>query len=112
MYRILHKLDVGKDRVLHPGSFNRLEWLDDAGLARLEQKGAISRVNPPPLAVLPGWSRRAKKAQEVAGVENAEQLLEADNQTLAEKMEVQPDTVARWKDEIVGWLTAEPAPSG
>lgn len=112
MYRVLRKLDIGKGRVLHPGSFSRLEWLDEQGIARLEQKGSIGRVHPPPLAALPGWSRRAKKAREVTGVENAEQLLEVDDQSFADAMGVQVETVRRWKTDVRGWLTADPAPTG
>jgi len=114
MYRVLHKLSIGKGRVLHPGSFNRLEWLNEQGIERLTTKGAVSRVNPPPLAVLPGWSRRAEKAREVSGgkILDAEQFLEADDATLAEWMAVKATTVARWKSEIVKWLTADPQRPG
>jgi hypothetical protein len=114
MYRVLHRLNVGKGRILHPGSFNRLEWLNERGVERLTAKGAISRVNPPPLAVLPGWSRRAEKITEVAGGEitNAEQFLEADDEKLAEWMKVKPAVIKRWKGEIMKWLTTDPARPG
>lgn len=114
MYRVLRRLSVGKGRILHPGSFNRLEWLGEQGLAILTEKGSISRIQPPPLAVLPGWSRRAEKITEVTGGEitDAEQFLEADDKKLSDLMGVKPATVGRWKDEIVKWLTTDPARPG
>lgn len=112
MYRVLRKLDIGKGRILHPGTFSRLEWLEQAGLDRLKMRGAISEVRPPPLEALPGWGRRAKKVHEVAGVENAEQFLGVDELALAEQMGVQIETIQRWKTEVQGWLTAPPAEAG
>lgn len=112
MYRILGRLDVGKGRVLYPGSFSRLEWLEEKGLARLERKGSISRVQPPPLAVLPGWAARSRKIEEVLGVKDAEQFLEADDQKIAEAMEITEDTVVDWKSDIMSWLTAKPVRRG
>lgn len=112
MYRILHKLDIGKNRFLYSGSFNRLEWLEESGLARLERKGAICRVKPPPLEVLPGWASRAEKVVEVTGLKDAEAFLEADPGTLAAALEEDVDTIRRWQKEIEGHLTAEPAPQG
>jgi len=112
MYRVLGRLDVGKGRVLYPGSFSRLEWLNETGLARLERKGSISRVQPPPLAVLPGWGARSRKIEEVLGVKDAEQFLEADNQKIAEAMEENAETVKEWKSDIMSWLTAKPVKGG
>lgn len=112
MYRVLHKLSIGRGQILYPGSFSTLEWLDEKGLTRLERKGAISKVHPPPLIALPGWGRRARRVEENLGVEDAEQFLETDNVRVAEAMKVKVDTVAKWKADVMRWLTAEPPPSG
>lgn len=114
MYRILHVLHVGKGRMLHPGSFDRLEWLKPGGVERLTIKGAISRVKPPPLAVLPGWATRARKLTEVTGgrIVDAEQFLEGETTKIAELMKVKPETVERWRKDIVKWLTTAPVRAG
>ena len=114
LYRIVKKLHVGKGHYLEPGSWSRLEWLDGEGITRLERVGAVGRVNPPPLIALPGWQRRARKVKEVTGgkIENAEQFLEADSKKLAELVRVKETTIEKWKKEVLGWLTADPATGG
>lgn len=109
-YRILQKLHKGKNKFLDPGSMSRLEWLNDEQIERLEQCGAASRVQPPPLIALPGWSRRARKIEEVTSgnIENAEQFLEADTKELATQMSVKDMTIEKWKKDVLKWLTVEP----
>jgi len=113
MYRVHRRLSAGKGKILYPGTLSRLEWLDETGLARLTIKGSISRVHAPPLVVLSGWrNARAGKIREVMGINDAEQLLEAQDAEIAEKMGVQPATVARWKGEVLDALMAKPTIGG
>ena len=111
MYRVLHRLDVGKGRILWPGSHSRLEWLDEVGLARLETKGAISRVHAPPLEVLPGWADRALVLANI-GIADAEQFLEANDSAIMEALEEDGDGVRVLRDELLGWLTVGPPSRG
>ena len=109
-YRVLQKLHVGKNRFIEKGSMSRLEWLNEQQVERLELVGAVSRVKPPPLIALPGFSLRARKIDEVTQgkIENAEQFLEADNSELAKLMEVKEATIEKWKKEAMKWLTVDP----
>ena len=113
-YRVLQKLHVGKSGFLDKGSMSRLEWLNEKQIDRLELVGAVSRVKPPPLIALPGFSLRARKMEEVTQgkIENAEQFLEADNSELAKLMEVKETTIEKWKKEAMKWLTVEPGIEG
>jgi len=108
-YRICRRLTVKHGQMLEPGSMSSLDWLDEHGLEVLTERGVISRVQSPPLAVLPGWQTRARKIKEVTGdkIENAEQFLEGDDKTLSELMGVQVRTIKKWKKEVLGWLTIE-----
>ena len=106
MWRVHRKLDVGKGKVIHPGSLSTLHWLDRKGLARLEMRGSISKVSAPPLGILPGWVLRSKKLLK-ADIEFADQLIEGNAAEIAEKTGVQERTVEKWKDEVIAWLTAD-----
>ena len=111
MYRILpgHTLSLKKGQVAYAGSLVRLEWLDGnpAGVQALVDKGAISRVKPPPLAVLPGWKIRSGKVK-VYGIEDAEQFLAASDVELAGALNVRAETVQKWKKELTAFMQAPP----
>jgi len=110
MYRVLHTLDVGKAGYLYPGSFSRMEWLDARGIAALEHKGAISRVHAPPIMILPGWTERAEILAQV-GIQDAEQFLEAEAETLADALDVEEKEVEEMREVLLTWLSADkPAP--
>lgn len=108
-YRVLpgHTLALKHGEVAYAGSLVRLPWLEKnlAGLQALVDKGAIARVAPPPLTVLPGWKVRGRKAQ-VHGIEDAEQFLEASDADLAEWMGTKEEMVRRWKSELSDVLKA------
>ncbi len=102
LYRVLEPLSK-RETVYRPGQVLRLEWLKPEQVEILVQKGAVSRLQPPPLHVLPGWKLRAAKLQK-QGVTNVEQFLEMDSEELAGRMEVQPKTIEGWKAEAWTWL--------
>jgi len=110
-YRVLpgHTLSLKHGEVAPAGSLVRLPWLerDPAGLQALIDKGAVARVAPPPLAVLPGWKIRSGKAKGL-GIEDAEQFLEADDADLARSLGARVETVQKWKRELSDFLKAPP----
>lgn len=105
-YRILERLSYGGG-IVERGAFHSLERCKPSALDALQKGGSISRVSAPPLAQLPGWTRRAKKLSDL-GVETVTQLLATERDAIAEAMEVKPDTVRRWQDEALGWMTIAP----
>ena len=100
IYRILQRVDKGGA----PGSLCRFEWLDAAQGGRLVTVGAIAPVQAPPLAVLPGWTRRAALLRRL-GIERADDFLEANADALAPGLKVKPETVQRWQAEVTVQLT-------
>lgn len=106
MWRIHSRLDIGKGKILYPGSLSTLHWLDRKGLQRLEMKGSISKVSAPPLAILPGWILRAERLSSL-GIEYVDQLIACDEKDLAEKAGLQERTILKWKDEVEQWLIAD-----
>jgi len=104
IYRTLKPMSKGFHKIIPTGSVLNINWLNDEQLAKLEQVGAIARLQAPPLHKLPGWNLRSKKLR-AAGYMNAESFLEADNVELAERLEIQERTAQRWKEELVDrWL--------
>lgn len=101
MYRILTRVDKGGP----VGSLCRFEWLAEEQIGQLLVVGAIAPVTAPPLDVLPGWSRRAAMLAPL-GIVNADQLLEADPETVCQPLKVKPETVKRWQEEVTRQLTA------
>ena len=105
MYRVHKRLSKGKT-MIEKGAFTMLDWLPKAGIAKLLLKGSISKVQAPPLIVLPAWTLRAKRLQP-HGIIDAEQFLEANPQELAEKIGVKERTINKWRDELMYWLRGE-----
>lgn len=104
MWRVLKPLSKGFHKVLPAGTISALEWLDDDGLERLEEVGAITRLTAPPLAKLDGWTLRSKRLRK-AGIHSAEHFLELSDKEIADKIEADPRTVAKWRDELLTrWL--------
>ncbi len=103
VYRVLERLSKG-ERFLEVGELVRLEWLKPEQIARLEVRGAVSRISAPPLAKLPGWKLRSQRLAK-AGITGVEELLEADTANLAEQVQADPRTVELWKRELTTWLS-------
>lgn len=103
IYRVLKDLSFG-EKVVNAGAFLPHTRFKPENIAILEERGAIARINPPPLHIIPGWSTRAAKLNK-AGIQNAEQFLEGDINTLAESAGVSVETVAKWQTELsTHWL--------
>lgn len=111
MYRILLPLDAGKHGKLspdHDGGVSSLHWLKPAALARLIACGAISRVVPPPLAVLPGWKLRAPKLAAL-GIVDVVQLLEANSDKIAQALGYKrSSTIDGWKKAAREYIVTPP----
>jgi hypothetical protein len=106
MYRILQRVDKGGP----VGSLCAFDWLNEQQIGRLIQVGAIAPVALPPLDVLPGWTRRAKRLAAV-GIKGTDGLLEANIEELAAGLGLKPETVNRWKEEVMRLLTIPSAVS-
>lgn len=102
LYRVLERLDKGH-RIIEPGEVISLSWLNEQQIDRLIVRGAVSRLQAPPLHILPGWKLRAARLHKL-GVTDVEQFLESDNEALAAGMEVKPTTIEAWKKDVWGWL--------
>ena len=104
MWRVLKPLSKGFHKVIPVGEITGLEWLDEKGIERLQEVGAITRLSAPPLHKLPGWQLRSQRLREV-GITTAEQFLEADCKELAEQIGADPRTLAKWEEELLTrWL--------
>jgi hypothetical protein len=82
--------------------------VDEEGLGRLQQVGAISRLTAPPLHKFPGWRLRAERLR-AANIHTAEAFLETNDTEVADLINADPRTVARWRDELLTkWLSLPP----
>lgn len=109
MYRVTTPLAKGQ-KVIPVGTLTRLEWLDAAGIARLERVGAVRAVMSPPLAELNGWSRRAERLAAL-GVVTMADFLAVSPAAIAEAMEIKTETAETWRAQLAAWSEA-PEPPG
>ncbi len=108
LYRVLKTLWRGNSYPrVHAGSFSQLEWLSAKSIERLTISAAINEVHPPPLYVVPGWTRRAERLAEM-GIDDALQFLNSDICFVAQKLKVRQTTIIKWQDELTRWFTAPP----
>ena len=105
LFRVIVRLDRGST-VIQPGSFTRLEWLSPRKQEVLQSVGAVSEVGSPPLAVIPGWKTRAGKLEEV-GIEDVVQFIEADAAVICQALDRQPQTIEKYREELLRWMTAD-----
>ena len=112
LYRNLKlPLDTGKKIIDGSGrGVFHSSLLPQEHIAILEKKGLIARISTPPLEIFPGWKVRSGKLAK-AEIVTAEQFLEAPDEELAKILKVKPDTIAKYKDEVIGLLSI-PKPSG
>lgn len=110
LFRVILPLDKG-GHTIYPGSFTRLEWLQESQQQVLVDVGAVSEVVAPPLAILPGWTTRAARLME-AGIEDVVQFLDADDDTLCAALKRKKETVATYRNELYRWLTADAPAAG
>jgi hypothetical protein len=116
MYRVLGTLHAGKGRLLAAGSFSDLAWLNEEQQERLLELGKVSVVKPPPLAILPGWKRRAERFA-ASGIVTIVDFLEADEKELVEQLAktgrpYKEATIRRWKRDAKDWLIVKPQTGG
>lgn len=100
-------LYISDDDKIASGEVFHVSRLSPKAITILERKGNIARIATPPLEELPGWKTRAAKLAK-EDIETAEQFLEAPDDDLAKLMNVKPSTIATWKQDVSGWLTAPP----
>lgn len=101
MYRLLTALSMPDGAFWPEGKVDRLAMLSPRVLGLLEDAGRIVPISTPPLAVLDGWVVRARRLKARAGIETVEALVEADVGETAALIGVQPETIARWREEAL-----------
>lgn len=106
MYRIINNLTYKGDVI--PGGSIQALVLDDEKIDKLIEVGAIAPVEPPPLAILPGWDARSKRLAPWHII-TVSDLLEADVAELARDVRLKPATIREWQKSVVEYLTAKPA---
>ena len=105
LFRVIVRLDKG-DKTIPPGAFTRLEWLKPRAQEILQSVGAVSEVGAPPLAVIPGWKTRAGKLEEV-GIDDVVQFIEADTAVICQALDRKPETIEKYRAELLRWMTAD-----
>ena len=109
IYRALVALEKG-NKIIQAGGFLREhEWSIEL-INKLVEMGKVSRVSAPPLMQLPGWKLRTKKLER-AGIQDADQFLEATNESLSQIMGASIESIEKWKSEVTSLLTI-PQPQG
>ncbi len=115
LYRIMSNLALGS-KIVPRGSIRRIVEkgartpkldgilaMDAQRVARLEERGAIARVNAPPLTEIPGWEKRAEKLLPI-GIVDIEQFVEHDGAKLAKLLDMKEPVIAGLKKELIRWL--------
>lgn len=111
LYRVLQALSV-KDKRVPTGTVTMLH-LKASSYPILEAQGAIARVSTPPLAILPGWERRAAVLEKngITTVEDLLEALDADGGKIAALVGEAPAVVGQWQQQLIrDWLVAPQQP--
>lgn len=103
MYRILDSLRWGNGRRLKAGTLDPLKGVSSKVRAILEARGAISRIVAPPLRIMPGWKERAEKLEQ-AGVEDVNDLLDADLRVLSEELDTPVEDLEQSVEEALQYV--------
>ena len=101
LYRVLRNLKVNGG-LISAGDFILSSAYTSESLQRLEDVGAIGLLHAPPLSELPGFEGAAQLA--TIGIVNADQLLEEIKEEISARLDVNIDTVLKWKAEVSEWL--------
>ncbi|MGB2987244.1 MAG: hypothetical protein WBE26_15350 [Phycisphaerae bacterium] len=105
-YRVLMDLDTGNG-IIRAGTISQLAQLSERSRNGLTEKERIAPVAPPPLSVLPGlWRYRARRLRKL-GIADGLQLMEADAEALAQKLELTPNIVERLQREVTDFMVLE-----
>jgi len=103
-YRILDNLRFSKKPRILKGEVSGLKGLSPEQIRILLKRGAISEVASPPLSILPGWGRRWPVFKK-AGIEDINQLLSADLDSLSKELRISVETLQHCAEEAKGWLS-------
>jgi len=104
MYRLLDDIGPFPDNsVLKKGTLHSLDFLTPKTVAILLEHDRIAEWQSPPLAVLPGWERKAKVFAEAAVI-TVSDLLEADKDGLSEQLEIPATTLDQCLEEVEDWI--------
>lgn len=101
LYRIHKPMDKPG---LVVGGIDSLAWLRPEQIAILVEREIVSRVATLPLVEIPGWKTRANKLVAV-NIGDAEQFIEADVKIIKKALKARPETIQKWKKELLDqWL--------
>lgn len=103
---VLVNTDSGDDAPLVPGIY-----LKPKSITKLVQKGAISPLSAPPLAAMPGWSKRADRLVK-HNIATFSDFFECSNSNLARIFKVKIETIINWKRELLQTVTMPVKRSG
>ena len=106
MYRILDNLEWSNGQKLAKGSIESLKGVSSKVRATLEARGVISRVVAPPVRIVPGWEDKAEELEQV-GVEDLNDLLDADPSALAEELGTPVEEVERYVDDARRFIESD-----
>jgi len=104
MYRALVNLDKG-GVIIEKGSIFPESGFQPAAINRLYLLNKIAPVSAPPLNELPGWKTRAKKLEKVEITQPSE-FLAADDDELAETLDLDVEKVELLKQDLINLLEA------
>lgn len=103
MYRILDNLEWANGQTLKAGAVDSLTGLSKKAIKFLLERGVICEVKSPPLAVIPGWEKRAKVFQE-CGIVTVSDLLDADVVKVSEELGISEEKLMGTIREARQWI--------
>ena len=107
LYRVRRKLTISRTgEVVPANSISDLAGMTEGGKQILLKARKIVEISAPPLAILPGWSYRARQLRAKLGIEDAAQFLEISDDVVMEKVGVRRATVEKWKEDVRQYLVA------
>lgn len=110
-YRTHSNLDIKGRMILANTLFDESILMPET-IKILTDMGHISRVNFPPLAVLPGWKQRAEKLG-AAGIIGADEFLDSDPVKIAKLFRnTNAAIVDGWKRALLEMFTPSTPPAG
>ena len=104
MYRIHQNLTWSNGRELEAGTIDRLEGVSDKVKKVLIDRGVVSEVVAPPLRIVPRFADVAEKYEEL-GIEDVDDLLEADLDELSDATGTPVDELERDAEDVVRYIS-------
>jgi hypothetical protein len=111
IYRAHCNLDIGRGaKFIAAGTLFDERVMMAESIQILVDMEHISRVQFPPLEVLPGWKARADRLRK-AGIEDADTFLATDAATIAKAFRnISTETVSTWQAELLTMFTPSTPP--